>query len=147
MIIWSGYGFMVPVFAAISLLGVESGLDSLTGNADFYRSHPWAISLALIICALSTYGLDRLLRLKKGKKIVDAKTGNITYVVTGHSLYYIPVKWWPAIFCLLALFPPFAPDAASPDAASAAAGANLATHSAQDIDLRAPKPLRIRFWK
>lgn len=98
MIIWSGLGFLVAVIGFASLILTEFVSEKVTGNDQFYQEHGWVILVAMLLAAGLTYGLHRLLLLQKGRVVIDKETGQEIVLRSSHSLFFIPVKWWPVVF-------------------------------------------------
>ncbi len=93
MIIWSGWGILVLVFAVVGLvIGIPLG-DAVTSDPDMAM----AIS---IICAGLTMGLGSFLFARQmekgtGRVFIDEQTGQ--RVVVGRSagsLFFVPVRYW-----------------------------------------------------
>jgi len=55
----------------------------------------------MLVAAALTYGLHRLLLLQKGRVMIDKQTGQEIVLRSNHSLFFIPVKWWPVVFAVL----------------------------------------------
>ena len=97
MIIWSGLGFLVAVIGFASLILTEFVSEKVTGDDQFYQEHGWVILVGMLLAAGLTYGLHRLL-LQKGRVVIDKETGQEIVLRSSHSLFFIPVKWWPVVF-------------------------------------------------
>ena len=118
MIIWSGWGILVLVFAIVGLvIGVPLG-TAITPDPDMAM----AIS---IICAGLTMGLGSFLFARQmekgtGRVFIDEQTGQ--RVVVGRSagsLFFVPVRYWAyagpvlaIVFAALLMMNPAASDAA-----------------------------------
>jgi len=87
LIIWKGFGFVVAIIGFAVLLLTELVIEYITGNENFYQENLWSVSIGLFIAAIITYGFCRLL--KKSS--------------TEHSLFFIPVEWWPLTFASIGL--------------------------------------------
>jgi hypothetical protein len=59
------------------------------------------------IAASLTYGLHRLLLLKKQRVLVDKETGKEVVLASGHSLFWVPVPLWPVVFVAFGLISTF----------------------------------------
>jgi len=98
MVIWSGLGFLVAVIGFAALILTEYVSERVTGDDQFYQEHGWVILLGMLVAAGLTYGLHRLLLLQKGRVVIDKETGEEVVLRSSHSLFFIPVKWWPVVF-------------------------------------------------
>jgi hypothetical protein len=101
MIIWKGFGFLVAVIGFGSLVLAELISERITGNDQFYQQNGWVILIGMLVAAALTYGLHRLLLLQKQRVVVDKETGEELVLSSGHSLFFVPVRWWPGIFIVL----------------------------------------------
>lgn len=104
MIIWSGRGFLVAVIAVGALLLTQLVVDSISGDENFYQKNSWPKTVAMLVAALLTFGLHKLLSQEKPKVLIDQETGQEFEIHGNHSLFYIHVKWWPFIFVILGIF-------------------------------------------
>lgn len=93
MIVWSGLGFVVVLILGLAFFGTEKIAESLTSDPRFYQEHQWLLLVAMVAAALLTYGfyclLDRRARSGAGS------------AANRHTLFFIPVKWWPPIFVVM----------------------------------------------
>jgi hypothetical protein len=55
----------------------------------------------MTVAAMLTFGLHKLLSLKKPRIFIDQETGQKIELRGSHSLFFIPVKWWPVAFVIL----------------------------------------------
>jgi len=88
MIIWTGWGLLVAVFAFGSSLLMELITEKVTGDDDFYQTESWPLPVALIIAGVLTYIGDRL-----------THPDNAKY----NTLFFIPMKYWAPILFIIAL--------------------------------------------
>jgi len=97
MIIWSGWGFMVPVVAFGSLLATEAGVEAAFQDDNYYQSHGWPKLVGLLAAAFFVWLIDLWLKKRPRRKLVDIETGEHVSVGGGDSFFFIPVKWWAPI--------------------------------------------------
>ncbi len=103
MIIWNGYGILVPVIVfSISLL-FQFMLDSLFYKG-FYSSQKWPPFLALSLSSVVIWLLGRRLNKNNERVLVDPKTGEQVKLVKNHSFFWIKMEYWAIIFLLLGLW-------------------------------------------
>jgi len=100
MIIWTGFGFLVAIIGFAALILTELVSESLTKNEQFYQQNSWVILVGMTVAAVLTFGLHKLLSLKKPKIVIDKETGQEIELEGSHSLFFIPVKWWPVAFVI-----------------------------------------------
>lgn len=103
MIIWKGLGFLVAILGFGALLLTEYTVESVTGDENFYQRNSWVILAGMLFAALLTFVLHLLLSLKKPRIVIDRETGQEIEIRGDHSLFFIPVKWWPLVFVILGI--------------------------------------------
>jgi hypothetical protein len=91
MVIWSGLGFIVGLIGFLSLVLTQRVSQALTADPRFYQDHRWLVLVAMSIAALLTYLFYVLL----------ARRDNASPGTSRHSLFFVPVKWWPGIFLVI----------------------------------------------
>src|SRR5213593_2514369 len=97
MIIWRGYGFLVAVITfAVSLL-TELMIEKINGDPTFYQSHSWPLAVALVISAAIIWTVDNRMSNQPEKVLIDKETGNEVSLKRSHELFFIKMKYWPAI--------------------------------------------------
>lgn len=101
MIIWNGLGFLVAVIGFGALLVTEIVSEQITEDDQFYQQHSWLILVGMTVAALLTFGLDKLLFRRKERVLIDQETGQKVVFRPNHSLFFIPVRWWPVVFLIL----------------------------------------------
>ena len=92
MIIWSGYGFLVPVIAFACLFTSEVGVEAWFSDEQYYQAHGWPKLIALLLAALILWPVSAMLDRHRVR----------------NTFFFIPMRWWPllclplgAAFCLL----------------------------------------------
>jgi hypothetical protein len=124
MIFWEGLGFVVAVIAFAVLILAETVSEKITGDDQFYQQHGWVLLIGLLVAAGLTYGLHRLLLLKKQRVLIDKETGEEVVLTPKHSLLGIPVQLWPVVFVALGLISAVVPRPQTSGDPNAAANAN-----------------------
>ncbi len=96
MIIWNGFGILVPL---IAIFGAVIG--TIVGVA---IGQPGAgIGIGLLLAALMNWGIWKLIYPKQPKILVDPATGQQVIIKPNHSLFFIPAKAWTWILMVLAV--------------------------------------------
>ena len=98
MIIWSGMGFLVAIIGLGALVGTEVVAEKITGIDHYYQSNSWLILVAMLLAAALTYLANKTLLAPKSKIVLDKETRREIVLKKEHSLFFVPSKWWPAIF-------------------------------------------------
>jgi membrane protein implicated in regulation of membrane protease activity len=107
MIIWSGFGFLVALIGFGCLVLTQFIANALFQNAAYYQTHGWPKLVAFLIAALLVYFLSRVLERQQGRAMIDKATGREVVLKPRHSLFFVPLKYWPYILVglgVIALF-------------------------------------------
>lgn len=104
IIIWRGYGWLVPVIVIAALVGTQLSLDSLFG-ADTYTSNEWAQFVALGVAAVGLAITGYLFNFRKRTVLVNEETGE-KRKSSSHAFFWIPIEFWavivPVLFTVIA---------------------------------------------
>lgn len=94
---WSGKGYMVPLSAALSTIG----LMVLTSQLGIEIDDQLLSASAAMIAGIFVWKLHfRLAKRKSGLSVVDDETGEAAPLVEKHDFYWVPLKYWGIIFVL-----------------------------------------------
>ena len=121
MIVWRGWGILVVVLSFVPLLVVQLLADAVFGNG-YYTAHGWPKFVSLALAAAFVLVFSRVLDSRPGRVVVDHKTGERLTLGGGNHLFFVPVRYWPALLLLagvgFGLFGPTSPaaDASRPPA-------------------------------
>ena len=103
LIVWRGYGWLVPIIVVASFLVAQLSVDTVYGE-DYYRVHEWPKILAIVTGSILVGLFGFFINYKKREEIIDQLTGKIRKS-PAHTLFFIPVEFWaiilPAIFFLV----------------------------------------------
>ena len=98
MIYYRGHGwlslvlFLAPFLVLGSLLNWGFGVDVLSINS------PWPLHSMMVLGAISTFGFGSYVNRIKGEETIYEKSGPVNKTYTRHTLYWIPMQYWGAIF-------------------------------------------------
>lgn len=97
MVVWSGFGWVVPIIAIVCLLLGNFALgDSWSGNT-------WAQAGALLVTAALTFVFDRFFLEKRADiTLMNKETGADVVIRKNDSLFFIPVRFWPFVLIAIA---------------------------------------------
>lgn len=101
LIIWRGYGWLVPVVILGVMALSQLAVNALYGDG-FYTANAWPKNVAVILAALSIGLLGLYLNYIKRRTLVDEETGEDLGKSPSHYLFFIPIEYWAVI--TLALF-------------------------------------------
>lgn len=104
IVIWRGYGWLVPVIVIAALVGTQLSLDSLLG-ADTYTANEWAKFLAVGVAAVGIAFTGYMFNFRKRAVIVNEETGE-QQKSNSHTFFWIPIEFWavivPVLFTVIA---------------------------------------------
>jgi hypothetical protein len=103
MIVWQGQGYLVAVAVFGCSLAGNFISNATAGNA-YWDSHQWPMATSLICSAAICWLLGSHLRRRSDRVVIDKETGQ-EFVVSQsrHTLFFIPVHYWPPILLLIAV--------------------------------------------
>ena len=94
MIIWSGFGFLVPIIAFGCLLASEAGIEAFSHDDKFYQMHGWPKLVAFLVAAAIVWPIGAVLERRGGRTLIDPATGEQVKVGGRHTFFFLPMKWW-----------------------------------------------------
>ena len=103
IIFWKGYGIVVLIIGMLALALTKWTAEYFTGDTHFYMKHGWVALIGMLGAAALTYGLHKLILREKDRVLVDKDTGEEVVLRSEHSLFFVPVRFWPAIFIVLGI--------------------------------------------
>jgi hypothetical protein len=104
MIIWSGWGFLVAVIGIGCFFVTQLVVNSAMQNDQYYQANGWPKLVAFVVAAIIIWPIGRAFNRKRPEReLVDANTGERVVLSSGggHSLFFIPMEYWAAIFLVL----------------------------------------------
>lgn len=101
MIIWSGFGILVFVFAIGCSLAVNLLVSPLFGD-EYYRTHGWPLALALAVAGALSWRVGKALNRRRAKVFIDKDTGAEVVVGPSHTLFFIKMQHWGPILIAMA---------------------------------------------
>jgi len=92
MLIWKGWGILVPVIYLLITTAVREGLSTagMEGNL--------AVAVGIVLSAIVVWFVGRKLNNPaKGQRVIDAETGEQLLLLGTHSLFWIKIEYWAVI--------------------------------------------------
>ena len=103
MVIWRGYGLVVPVVAVAGMVGVQLVVESLMGDG-YWKTHRWPLQAAALLSGAALWWLGRRLNGTPARHWIDAASGiEFSHRPSQHSFFYVPVEWAGLVVALLML--------------------------------------------
>jgi hypothetical protein len=91
MVVWQGLGILVLVVMGVTAGLVQLAVGSMTGDPGFYDAHAAPQVATFLLGAAAVHGLARWFE-RRGE-------------ADGHTLFFIPVRYWPGILAVLSVVP------------------------------------------
>jgi hypothetical protein len=102
MIVWRGWGILVPVIAFASALLMQVAVDALAGPGAYTRdAYPWA-PVALLLAAPLVWLLGRRFNGRTPRVLVDRETREEVILRPEHAFFWIKMEYWAIILALIA---------------------------------------------
>ncbi len=110
MIIWSGYGFLVPIIAFACLLAAEFVSEAVFHDGNYYQEHAWPMALGFMVAGVVVAAAAHRFRGAEPRVMLDEETGERVMVGgSKHSFFFVPIRYWSGILfmigVLVTLFP------------------------------------------
>lgn len=95
MIIWRGYGWLVPVIVIASYIGTHYSINSMNGDG-YFEANPW-VKLTILFGDIMVIGLlGYFLNYKYRATLIDEETAE-ELRSPSHTLFFIPIQYWAII--------------------------------------------------
>ena len=94
MVIWSGWGILTVLIAALVCGTFSAGGVALFDMAGLHRWSGLAFGLGLLAAAAVNWWIGRRLNSRPGRMLTDQATGQTVVLRRRHSLFFIPMQWW-----------------------------------------------------
>jgi hypothetical protein len=95
MIIWQGKGYLVAVAVFLCSLVMQLATNYFTHDSSYYEHAPWPLTIALVIAGIIILIIDRFIYDETSQVLIDKATGEEVRLTKTHSLFFIPMKYWP----------------------------------------------------
>ena len=100
MIIWSGLGFLVFVFAFACSFAMSLFTNALFGD-EYYKTHSWPLAIAMCVAGVLTWLLGNALNRRQSKVLIEKETGREVSFRPNHSLFFVRMHYWGPILIAL----------------------------------------------
>lgn len=101
MIYYRGHGwlslllFITPLIVVGSILNWGFGIDVLATDS------PWPLHSLMVLGAIFTFAFGAYVNRTKFEETIYEKSGPVTKLYTGHTLFWIPMQYWAPIFLVI----------------------------------------------
>ncbi len=95
MIIWRGWGLVAVVLGFAALLGAPFVVDAVAGRGTYSRDAWLYAGPAVAVAGVLTFFVGRWLNdPRRGRVLVDKKTGEEVLDKPRNDLFFIPMELW-----------------------------------------------------
>jgi hypothetical protein len=103
MIIWTRWGILVILIAAVCFVSMELLVREIFQDHKYYQEHGWPKALASWLSAAILWPLGLRMNRTEIRQMVDFQTGQVVNLESGggHDLFFIPMQYWGVIFAVL----------------------------------------------
>lgn len=95
MIIWRGYGWLIPVIVFLAFLCAQLGVERILGEG-YYGENEWPKYAAIAVSTVLIAALGHRFNYVKRGVIIDEETGE-SRKSSSHTLFFIPIEFWAVI--------------------------------------------------
>lgn len=104
MIIWNGFGFIAFVIPFFTLIATEIFVEGMFQDSEYYQMNNWPAFLGLLVSAAIIYFINKMYLSKNLEKtVIDKETGKEIVLKDKHAMFWIDLKYWPAIIAGIAV--------------------------------------------
>jgi hypothetical protein len=119
LIVWRGFGISVLGIALGCLGGAQLLANRLSGTSTYWESHAWPFAAGLLSAAAIIWCVAEMLERYSTWNQINSLTGETVRLKKPHDFFYIPLKYWSALFVGLGLFSLFVNHVPGPSRARA----------------------------
>jgi hypothetical protein len=103
MLIWRGFGWTVIAITFAVLVLTELGVEQFYSDDQYYQDHGWPKLLAMAVSASLLWQLSQYLDTRPARIVIDKQTGQELRLGADHDLFFVPLRYWPAILVIAGL--------------------------------------------
>jgi hypothetical protein len=104
MLVWQGAGVLVAILGGGVVVLTNFVATKVFGEVKYGNPRPWIGFVAFGLAAALVWGLHRRLSRTPPRVVIDKETRQEIVLEERHTLFFIPVKYWPAIFLAIGVF-------------------------------------------
>jgi hypothetical protein len=103
IVIWTGFGFVVPIAALLCMVIAQLLIDAVFG-ANYYTTHTWPKTAACFFTACILWSLGRWMNKPDPGDYIEPTWGNMLRSSARHTFFFIPVEYWSFALVAFAIF-------------------------------------------
>ena len=104
IIFWRGFGFLIAILIFVGYSIGRIGAEKIWGSPLSETYRPGAELVGMLIAAALVYLLHAAIRANETPRtVIDKATGQEIELRAKHDLFFVPIKFWPYILCVLGI--------------------------------------------
>lgn len=104
MVIWRGFGIVVPVISLAIIAAIIYLFKALGANEELFIKQDWPVAVGMIINGLILVPLGCRMNGRKVKELVEFDSRFTDDIFDGeHSFFFVAVEYWGVLSFLLAV--------------------------------------------
>jgi tryptophan-rich sensory protein len=93
----------VAVFTFVALILAELGVERASSDETYYQEHGWPKLLGFAVAAALVWMLSNHVEKRPARVVIDKQTGQELTLQNKHDLFFVPLRYWPAVLLLAGL--------------------------------------------
>ena len=103
MLIWTGWGWLVPVIVFVVSLLTQVTSQAVTGQDQIYKEQSWLFATSTLVSGIIVWFLGKYFDEKKGRVVIDKETGQEMLLRSSDSLFFVPLRFWAFILPVIGI--------------------------------------------
>ena len=103
MLIWTGWGWLVPVIVFVVSLLTQVTSQEVTGQDQIYQEQPWLFAMSTLVSGGIVWFLAKYFDKKKGRVVIDKETGQEIMLRSSDALFFVPLRFWAFILPVIGI--------------------------------------------
>jgi hypothetical protein len=106
VIIFSGWGILALVLAAVIPAIVAVSASMIVGDPQYHKTNGWPAAFGLWIAAVLIWVIGRRLNRIRWEESVHPHTGVVEMLETGggHTLFFVPMQYWAFVWAGIGMY-------------------------------------------
>ena len=105
MLIWRGWGILVPIIPIFIWVLVPELFKSVLAQTTYTEYFKYISALSILLGAVALWILGKKLNDAEGRSLIDETTGEKVLLRANHSLFFINIEHWavPLVILFIAM--------------------------------------------
>jgi hypothetical protein len=103
MLIWRGYGAVVPGVVIVSALAANL-IANVEGGPNYWDAHGWPLAASFLVDAGVLWLIDDALSKTPPRVLIDESTKERVEINKRHDFFFLRIRWWALLLAVLGLW-------------------------------------------